>query len=68
VPRLVFLIDQHRVALREGAALGVLARQADRMAFEQQRAERQRLGGRQSMPSPVSIALARASRKRWIVL
>ena len=65
---LVLLVDQHRVALRERAALGVLAGQPHRMAFEQQRAERQRLGGR-----PVD-ALARSrspwralSRKRWMV-
>ena len=43
---LVLLVDQHRMALRERAALGVLAGQPHRMAFEQQRAERQRLGGR----------------------
>ena len=40
------LIDQHRVALREGAALGILARQPHRMAFLEQRAEGERLGGR----------------------
>jgi hypothetical protein len=34
------------VALRERAALGILAGQAHRMAFLQQRAERQRLAGR----------------------
>ena len=43
---LVLLVDQHRMALREGAALAVLAGQPHRMAVEQQRAERQRLGGR----------------------
>ena len=44
---LVLLVDQHRMALREGAALaspGRLSRTV--MAFQQQRAERQRLGGR----------------------
>ena len=43
---LVLLVDQHRMALREGAALAVLAGQPHRMAFEQQRAEGERLGGR----------------------
>ena len=43
---LVLLVDQHRMALRERAALDVLAGQPHRMAFEQQRAEGQRLGGR----------------------
>src|SRR6516165_3809826 len=33
------------MALRESAALGVLAGEPHRMAFEQQRAERERLGG-----------------------
>src|SRR5262249_59821170 len=33
------------MALREGAALASLAREPARMAFEQQRAERQRLAG-----------------------
>ena len=45
VAAFVLLIDQHRMALREGAALGVLAGQADVMAFLQQRTERQRLAG-----------------------
>ena len=43
---LVLLIHQHRVALGEGAALGVLAGQAHREALDQQRAEGQRLGRR----------------------
>ena len=43
VALLGLLVDQHRVALREGAALAVLAGQADRMAFVEQRAEGQRL-------------------------
>src|SRR3990170_6156765 len=46
VAALVFLVDQHRMPLREGAALGVLPRQPDMTAFLQQRAERQRLSGR----------------------
>jgi hypothetical protein len=46
VAALVFLVDQHRMALRKRAALGVLARQPDVAAFLQQRAERQRLAGR----------------------
>jgi hypothetical protein len=37
------------------------------MAIEQQRAEAKRLAVAQSMPSPVSIALRRLSRKRWMV-
>src|SRR3954469_9299733 len=45
VAALVLLIDQHRVPLREGAALAILSRQADVMTFLQQRAERQRLAG-----------------------
>ena len=40
------LVDQHRMALREGAALAVLAGEPHRMAVEQQRAEGERLGGR----------------------
>src|SRR5262247_4392080 len=43
---LVLLIDQDRMALREGAALAVLAGQAHREALEQQRAVGQRLGRR----------------------
>src|SRR6516162_7500702 len=46
VAALVLLVDQHRMALREGAALGVLAGEPDMMAFLKQRAERQRLAGR----------------------
>ena len=34
------LVDQHRMALREGAALAVLARQAHRIALVEQRARR----------------------------
>src|SRR6478672_12486289 len=45
VAALVFLVDQHRMPLREGTALAVLSRQPDVMAFLQQRAERQRLAG-----------------------
>ncbi len=43
---LVDLVDQHRVALAERAALGVLAGQTDAAAFQQQAAEGQRLAGR----------------------
>src|SRR5215218_7880703 len=46
IAALVFLVDQHRMALRKRAALGVLSRQPDVAAFLQQRAERQRLAGR----------------------
>src|SRR5580704_3246716 len=46
VAALVFLVDQHRMPLREGAALAVLARKPDVMTFLQQRAERQTLAGR----------------------
>ena len=46
VARLGLLIDQHRVALRKGAALAVLAGEAHRMAFVDERAEGQRLGRR----------------------
>ena len=46
VARFGLLIDQHRMALRERAALAVLARQANRKALVQQRAEGERLGGR----------------------
>ena len=56
-----FLIEQHRVALREGAALRVLAGQPDRGAFLQQRAEGQRLRSR-----PVD-ALARLDRLGAVV-
>ena len=40
------LVDQHRMALREGAAAGILAAQPHRRAFGQQRAPGQRLAGR----------------------
>ena len=46
VAGLVALVVEHRVALREGAALEILAGQADRVAVEQDRAEGQRLGRR----------------------
>ena len=39
------LIDQSGVALGEGAAVAILARQTHRMAVHQERAEGQRLGG-----------------------
>ena len=61
------LVDQHRMALREGAALAVLARQAYRIALLQQGAERQVLGH-----GPVDAAAAldhlappRAAGARW---
>src|SRR5258708_37952119 len=57
VAALVFLVDQHRMALREGAALGVLSRQPDVMAFLQQRAERQRLAGRPVDPDAIVVRL-----------
>ena len=47
------LVVQDGVALREGAAAGVLAAQAHREALAQQRAERQVLGGR-----PVDVGAA----------
>ncbi len=53
IAALVFLIDQDRVPLREGAALGVLSRQPDVMALLQQRTERQRLAGR-----PINAVIA----------
>ena len=40
------LVDQHRMALREGAAAGILAAQPHRRALGQQRAPGQRLAGR----------------------
>src|SRR5207237_111874 len=46
VAALVLLVDQHRVALRERAALRVLSGQPHVMAFLQQRAERQGFAGR----------------------
>ena len=53
-------VVQHEVAMRERAALGVLAGQADRDAVGQQRAEGERLG-----VAPVDAALAdRAARRR----
>src|SRR4029079_4015481 len=46
VTRLALLVDQHRMTLRECAALGILSRKAHAMAIEQQRAERERLACR----------------------
>src|ERR1700733_3984599 len=46
VTALVFLIDQHRMALRERAAFGILSREPHMVALLQQGAERQRLAGR----------------------
>src|SRR3954468_19324254 len=45
VAALVVLVDEDAVALREGAALDILAREADRVAFEQERAEGERFRG-----------------------
>ena len=45
VTALILLIDQHCMALREGAALAVLTGEADAMALAQQRAEGERFGG-----------------------
>ena len=57
VALLVLLIDQHRVALRERAALGVLARQPHRDAVLSSEQKASASAVAQSMPSPVSIAL-----------
>ena len=46
IARFGLLIDEHAVALREGAALAVLAGQAHGIAFVEQAAEGQRLAGR----------------------
>src|SRR5881394_1598165 len=46
IAALVLLIDQHRVPLRESAALAILSRETDVMTFLQQRAERQRFARR----------------------
>ena len=61
------LVDQHRVALRERAALAVLARQADRMPSSTSEPNASASPVAQSMPSPVLMAFARASRNRWMV-
>jgi hypothetical protein len=45
VARLAVLIDQPAMALREGAAPAILTGQADLIAFQQQGAKGQRLGG-----------------------
>ena len=50
------LVDEHAVALAERAAARVLAGEAHRRAFEQQRAERERLGER-----PVDLVARRTS-------
>jgi hypothetical protein len=55
------------MTLREGAALGILTRQTDAMAFLQQRAECQRFGGRPVDAFAVLDRLPRASRKRCTV-
>src|SRR5271155_5587178 len=46
VARFGLLIDQHRMALREGAAFAVLARKANRKAVVQEGAEGERFGCR----------------------
>src|SRR5258708_24818821 len=46
IAALVFLVDRDRMPLREGAALGLLPREPDVMAFLQHRTVRQRLAGR----------------------
>ena len=46
VSGLVLLIEQHGMALREGAALAVLAGEPHRTSLEQERAEGERLAGR----------------------
>ena len=46
------VVDERRVALAERAAPGVLAGEAHGVALEDQRAERQRLGG-----GPVDLVL-----------
>ena len=69
VARLVSLVVEHRMALREGAALEVLAGQADRVASSSRIEPKASASAvAQSMPSPDSIILRRLSRKRWMVL
>ena len=69
VAALGLLVDQHGVALREGAALAVLARQAHREAFVEQRAEGQVLGHRPvDALRRVSTISRRRSSSRWMVL
>ena len=50
VASLGLLVDQHRMALREGAALAILSGQAHAMALIAQRAESESLGGRPIEP------------------
>jgi len=52
----------------EGARDEILAGEAHRIILEKQRAEGERLTGRQSTPSPVSNIFALASRMREMVL
>ena len=66
--RLPLLVDQHRVALREGAAFDVLAREPDREAFTQQRADRQALGHRPMDAGAFVRALEYASGTEALVL
>src|SRR6516164_10010884 len=58
VTGLVLLINQDRVALRERPALAVLSGQAHPMAFQQKRAEGERLPGRPVDPGAVFDRLA----------
>ncbi len=68
VALLGLLVDQHRMALREGAALAVLAGQAHRMPSVQQRCRRPAPRRSPSRcPRRSRSPCARLSRKRWIV-
>jgi hypothetical protein len=64
---LVLLVGEHRMALREGAALHVLAGEAHPVAFEQERTEGERLAGGPIEALAGSSIFLRLSRKRWIV-
>jgi hypothetical protein len=55
------------MALRERAALDILAGQADRMAFTAKEPKASASAVAQSMPSPESIIALRLARKRLIV-
>ena len=67
VALLGLLVDQHAVALRERAALDVLAGQAHGKPSRSSVPKASASAMAQSMPSPVSIIFLRVSRKRWIV-
>src|SRR5262249_59043241 len=64
---LVLLVDQDRMALREGAAFAVLSREPHRFAVEQQRAEGQALGGRpvDALAAPRRLAAGDAGAPKW---